>query len=120
MQSREFSRRPVSFFIRFIRYMLLTGFIVSFNSLVTKEQYRSVSQALTNARGKIIDIARSGVPHAYKLYRPRGYTERTPTQHRVHIATTLTRTGSLTIMHSHHFDMVSAFVFGAMKCLIFN
>ncbi|KAG1886333.1 uncharacterized protein F5891DRAFT_1201213 [Suillus fuscotomentosus] len=77
---------------------------VSFNSLVTKEQYRSVSQALTNARGKIIDIARSGVPHAYELYRPSGYTERTPTQYRVHIATTLTRTGSLTVMHSHHFD----------------
>ncbi|KAG1908812.1 uncharacterized protein F5891DRAFT_974120 [Suillus fuscotomentosus] len=77
---------------------------VSFNSLVTKEQYRPVSQALTNARGKIIDIARSGVPHAYELYCPSGYMERTPTQYRVHIAMTLTRTGSLTVMHSHHFD----------------
>ncbi|KAG1891935.1 uncharacterized protein F5891DRAFT_986428 [Suillus fuscotomentosus] len=75
------------------------------NSLVTKEQYCSVSQALTNAHGKIIDIARSSVPHAYELYCLKGHTEQTPTQYQVHIAMTLTHTDTLTIMHSHHFDM---------------
>ncbi|KAG1812737.1 hypothetical protein EV424DRAFT_1542000 [Suillus variegatus] len=90
---------------RLIKKAILDAVPRIFPSTVTKEQYRSVSQALTNAHGKIIDIACSGVPHVYELYRPRGYTEWTPTQYRVHIATTLTRTGSLTIMHSHHFDM---------------
>ncbi|KAG2041583.1 hypothetical protein BDR03DRAFT_1006786 [Suillus americanus] len=46
----------------------------SFNSVVNKAQCKVVSQALTSTCGKVIDIARSGVPHAYELYRPSHHT----------------------------------------------
>ncbi|KAG1726382.1 hypothetical protein EDB19DRAFT_1833443 [Suillus lakei] len=77
---------------------------VSFNSIINKVQFRSISQALTNAHGKIIDIAHSSVPHAYNLYHPRHEQERTPVEYRVHIATTLTNSQSLAFMHAHHFN----------------
>lgn len=78
---------------------------VTFNAIVNKDQLRTLSQALTNARGKIIDIARSGVPHAYNLYRPRHVQGQTPLEYRVHIATALVDAASgLAFMHTHHFD----------------
>lgn len=77
---------------------------VSFNAIISKEQIRSLSQTLSNARGKIFEMARSGVPLAYHLYRPRHVQGQTPLAYRVHIATTLTESPSLAFMHTYHFN----------------
>ncbi|KAG2753850.1 hypothetical protein P692DRAFT_20870647 [Suillus brevipes Sb2] len=83
------------------RFSALT---VSLNAIINKEQMRSLSQTLSNARGKIIDMARSGVPFAYDLYRPRHMQGRAPLAYRVHIATTLTESPTLAFMHTYHFN----------------
>jgi hypothetical protein len=94
--------------------ILLNCSIASFNLVVNKAQCQVVSQALTSACGKVINIAHSGVPHAYELYHPSHHTtELSPVQYRVHVATTLTQ--SLAFMHSHHFDAVHTTIFSAMK-----
>ncbi|KAG2131624.1 hypothetical protein DEU56DRAFT_757515 [Suillus clintonianus] len=77
------------------------------------EQYHSVSQSLSIARGKIVEIARSGVPYAYELYRSGNDTSgRTPIQYQIHIVTALVN--SLSFMHSYRFD-AACFFFGFLR-----
>lgn len=97
---------------------MLISLIVSFNAIINKEQIRSLSQSLSNARGKIIEMARSGVPLAYDLYRPRHVQGQTPLAYRVHIATTLTESPTLAFMHTYHFDEVCTLLFGSTNFLI--
>lgn len=75
---------------------------------VNKTHRRSVSQALTVARNKLITIARSIIMPAYDLYPQEGSTE-TPDVHRIRVVRSLidNQLQRLLVMHNFTVDEVS-------------